>query len=64
MASLGPPGSGAIFLENLNCKGNETYLLSCMENQLLGLSDCVHSEDVRMICPGKVYRSNIKIVTT
>ncbi|WAR30551.1 DMBT1-like protein [Mya arenaria] len=39
------PGSGKIWLDNVNCFGNESSLLGCDTNAL-GDNDCDHSEDV------------------
>jgi deleted-in-malignant-brain-tumors protein 1 len=47
-ASFGA-GSGPIFMDNLNCIGNETRLISC-RNDGVGLHNCQHSEDSSVIC--------------
>lgn len=45
-------GDGPIFLDGLECDGDENDLLSCRRSALLGVADCSHAEDVGIICPG------------
>ena len=48
-------GSGAIFLSDLNCNGNEATLLDCPRqfNIPLGLvMSCDHTHDIGVLCPG------------
>ncbi len=47
-------GQGPIFLSNLNCVGTESNLLACsrQENQLEGVHNCDHSQDVVIKCAG------------
>ena len=49
------PGSDPTFLEYTMCGGHEVDLLSCAKDRPLGLAQCPHSEDVGLICPGKLY---------
>ena len=49
-ASFGE-GKGPIFLDNLNCIGNETMLLNC-KNDGVGFHNCLHTEDSSVICKG------------
>ncbi|CAM1310968.1 SCRASP1 (predicted) [Pycnogonum litorale] len=44
-----PPGTGPIWLDNVNCNGNEDYIHQCT---LLpwGQNDCRHAEDVSIKC--------------
>ncbi|CAI8020900.1 Deleted in malignant brain tumors 1 protein [Geodia barretti] len=44
------PGSGLIFLDNVNCNGTESNLLQCRGNEP-GNHDCGHSEDAGVYCP-------------
>ena len=46
------PGSGLIFLDNVNCNGTESNLLQCRGNEP-GNHDCGHSEDAGVYCPGE-----------
>ena len=44
------PGVGAIFLDNVGCRGNETNLGGC-PHRGIGNSNCDHNEDAGVICP-------------
>ena len=44
-------GLGAILLDNVNCTGSESSLLSCPSNGI-GNHNCVHSEDAGVRCQG------------
>ena len=46
------PGTGPIYLSNLNCQGTETSLLEC-SSQPVGLHSCSHVQDVNIECEGK-----------
>ena len=39
-----------IFLDNLNCRGDELSLLDCPRSNDIGQHNCGHSEDVALIC--------------
>lgn len=47
------PGSGAIFLDELSCSGEEKSLLNCTTRPI-GLHHCDHSMDVGVRCQGKL----------
>ena len=43
------PGVGPIFLDDVNCRGNETNLDDCTHNGV-GNHNCRHDEDAGVIC--------------
>lgn len=46
-------GSGAIFLDDVQCDGSESRLIMC-RNAGLGRHDCLHGEDAAVICNSSV----------
>ena len=52
-------GSGKIWLDNVQCQGNERSIVNCRHNSW-GMHNCLHSEDASVICSSK--RNNKKIV--
>ena len=50
--------SGAVFLSEVNCEGNEARLLECPRFSSIG-SACSSSEDVVLRCTGKYRLYNI-----
>ena len=53
-----PDGTGQIWLDNVNCRGTETRLISCPANPI-GTHNCVHAEDAGVNCPGGTDENNI-----
>ncbi|KAJ8300514.1 hypothetical protein KUTeg_022033 [Tegillarca granosa] len=45
-------GTGPIWLDNVNCRGNESSISQC-GNRGWGVSNCDHREDAGVICPGR-----------
>jgi len=43
------PGSGTIWLENVDCDGNENALEDCNHNGW-GVASCNHDKDVSITC--------------
>ena len=44
-----PDGTGKIWLDQVNCIGNEMSLFDCNTNNI-GDHDCAHEEDAGIIC--------------
>lgn len=43
------PGSGPIYLDNVNCAGTEVMLGDCPANPI-GVNNCGHPEDAGVTC--------------
>ena len=46
------PGTGPIWLDDVNCGGNEPSITDC-EHQGFGSQNCDHAQDAGIICDGK-----------
>ena len=46
-------GEGPIFIDDVGCFGNESMILQCVSEDVLGTHNCAHSEDAGVICPGE-----------
>ena len=44
-------GEGQIVLNDVRCNGNETRLANCSN----GVPNCLHTEDVGVVCQGEVH---------
>ena len=54
-------GTGRIWLDDVNCSGNETDISECkFHSNTWGASDCSHTEDVSVDC--RPFWSNIRLV--
>ena len=42
-------GIGAIFLDNVGCRGNESSLLECSHSEV-GVHNCDHTDDAGVAC--------------
>lgn len=47
------PGSGQIWMDNVFCSGSESSIFNCSQSEM-GDHDCEHSEDVGVICSGRL----------
>ena len=45
-------GSGQIWLDNVDCLGNESSIVNC-QNRGWGVENCGHNEDASVICSSK-----------
>ena len=45
-------GSGKIWLDHVQCQGNESSIVNCRHNRW-GVHNCGHNEDASVICSSK-----------
>ena len=55
------PGTGPIFIDELECTGDEERLISCRYNPI-GVHNCEHSDDAGVKCP-TILGENIMFVS-
>ena len=53
-------GRGSIFLDDVQCIGNEASIFSCTHNGI-GSHNCDHSEEAGVVCFGGEYINNFLI---
>ncbi|XP_059904338.1 deleted in malignant brain tumors 1 protein isoform X2 [Gadus macrocephalus] len=51
-------GQGPIFLDDINCSGNESNLTQCGHSGL-GSHDCSHHEDAGVVCEGETTENSV-----
>uniref|UniRef100_A0A4W4GEE2 SRCR domain-containing protein n=1 Tax=Electrophorus electricus TaxID=8005 RepID=A0A4W4GEE2_ELEEL len=49
------PGSGPVWMDDVDCSGLESTLKKCRSSGM-GVSDCHHGRDAGVICSGKLYK--------
>ena len=54
-------GKGIIWFDDVQCLGNETTLLTCTHRGI-GRSNCAHSEDANVLCPGIAMHEIIIVI--
>ena len=47
-------GEGHIWLDNVDCMGNEKNLVNCSLG-IVGLNDCTHAEDAGVVCISELH---------
>ena len=52
------PGQGPIFLDDINCSGNESNLTQC-GHRGLGSHNCRHHEDAGVVCEGNKHNEPV-----
>ena len=51
------PGTGPIFLDRVNCTGQEDRLLNC-PSSLPEINSCNHNQDASVECGGKMHKAH------
>lgn len=52
-------GSGTIWLDDVSCSGNESFLWDCRHSGRVHYN-CIHQKDVAVICSGKTHISMVR----
>ena len=47
-------GSGKVWLDDVNCLGNEASIENCLQPNAWGSHNCRHSKDASIICSSKL----------
>ena len=47
-------GTGPIFLSTLGCGDSDDAIINCSRTNRIGLTECMHSQDVSVRCQGKL----------
>uniref|UniRef100_A0A493TX85 SRCR domain-containing protein n=1 Tax=Anas platyrhynchos platyrhynchos TaxID=8840 RepID=A0A493TX85_ANAPP len=55
-------GSGVIFLDDVQCRGNEFYLWECSHNGW-SIHNCGHNEDASVVCSGTFYPPQLRLAS-
>ncbi|XP_060677691.1 deleted in malignant brain tumors 1 protein-like [Hemiscyllium ocellatum] len=56
------PGTGPVWLKDVNCSGNESFLWECPSAPFGQQDDCSHKEDVRIMCSGEETLNGMRLV--
>ncbi|XP_056308705.1 deleted in malignant brain tumors 1 protein [Danio aesculapii] len=57
------PGSGSIWLDEVNCTGGEGKLIQCSHNGL-GKHNCNHGEDAGVVCSDELQMASLALIST
>ncbi len=56
--ALYEPGVGLIYLDNVECAGNEEFLVNCSA-PAVGDHNCNHFEDAGVLCEGMIQLASV-----
>ena len=54
-------GTGSIWLDDVNCDGNETSLINCPTHSASGIHNCGHYEDAGVRCGPTGFQSMLNM---
>nr|XP_021329653.1 deleted in malignant brain tumors 1 protein-like [Danio rerio] len=57
------PGSGSIWLDEVNCTGSEESLIQCSHDGL-GRHNCNHGEDAGVVCSSELQMASLALIST